>query len=208
MPDASEQVPSDTRQSRPIVTRAHAPRQTGSPARAEALPAAKHSRNSASAAGHRTHCRPYPGRKPPFSFSALRAHTKAPYKIDLLWRTLRALDHPSQGRTAAMCAAACAMRCACAESFQRPGWPRTTPYLPDSGGDTFSILYGGCVVLMVSSSRAAKGHAVPPRVVVAGGAGAGRDRRRAWPEGGMVSLRWHWLPLAAIAYRVTQQYIG
>jgi hypothetical protein len=31
--------------------------------------------------------------------SALRAHTKMPYKIDLLWETLRALKHPGRART-------------------------------------------------------------------------------------------------------------
>jgi hypothetical protein len=31
--------------------------------------------------------------------SALRAHTKAPYKTDLLWKTLRALNRPWAART-------------------------------------------------------------------------------------------------------------
>ena len=30
-------------------------------------------------------------------FSALRAHTKAPYRTDLLWETLRALTRPAGG---------------------------------------------------------------------------------------------------------------
>jgi hypothetical protein len=33
--------------------------------------------------------------------SALRAHTKAPYKTELLWRTLRALNRPGWSRTVA-----------------------------------------------------------------------------------------------------------
>jgi hypothetical protein len=33
--------------------------------------------------------------------SALRAHTKAPYKIDLLWKTLRPLKCPGRARTVA-----------------------------------------------------------------------------------------------------------
>jgi hypothetical protein len=32
--------------------------------------------------------------------SALRAHTKPPYKTDLLWEALRALNCPGQARTA------------------------------------------------------------------------------------------------------------
>jgi hypothetical protein len=31
--------------------------------------------------------------------SALRAHAKAPYKMDLLWGTQRALDRPGRART-------------------------------------------------------------------------------------------------------------
>ena len=31
--------------------------------------------------------------------SALRSHTKAPYKIDLLWETLRVLKRPGRART-------------------------------------------------------------------------------------------------------------
>jgi hypothetical protein len=31
--------------------------------------------------------------------SALRAHRKVPYKPDLLWKTLRALNRPEQART-------------------------------------------------------------------------------------------------------------
>jgi hypothetical protein len=33
--------------------------------------------------------------------SRLRAHTKAPYKTDLLWETLRVLNRPGRARTAA-----------------------------------------------------------------------------------------------------------
>jgi hypothetical protein len=31
--------------------------------------------------------------------SALRAHTEAPYKPDLLWESLRAINHPGRART-------------------------------------------------------------------------------------------------------------
>jgi hypothetical protein len=31
--------------------------------------------------------------------SALRAHTKAPYKTDLIWKTLRPLERPGRART-------------------------------------------------------------------------------------------------------------
>jgi hypothetical protein len=44
-----------------------------------------------------------PGRKPPlwplWPLSALRAHTEAPYKTDLLWKTLGALNRPMLART-------------------------------------------------------------------------------------------------------------
>jgi hypothetical protein len=40
------------------------------------------------------------GRKPPILlFSDLPAHSKAPYKTDLRWRTLRVLKHPKRART-------------------------------------------------------------------------------------------------------------
>ena len=41
-----------------------------------------------------------PGRNRSFGLlSALRAHTKAPYKTDLLWTALRALHRPARART-------------------------------------------------------------------------------------------------------------
>jgi hypothetical protein len=41
-----------------------------------------------------------PGRNPPFGLlSALRAHTEAPYRTDLLWETRRALNRPGRART-------------------------------------------------------------------------------------------------------------
>jgi hypothetical protein len=44
--------------------------------------------------------RDYPGRKPPFWLSSFRrAHTKAPYKTDLLWETLRLLKRPEKAHT-------------------------------------------------------------------------------------------------------------
>ena len=69
---------------------------------------------------HPLHVLPGPGTA--VFFSALRAHTKAPYKIDLLWKMLRGPSRPGRARTAFI-----------AKAFQRPWHITSRPRLSAPG---------------------------------------------------------------------------